>query len=93
VAASDPTRRGLLTGLGAVSLAGALAARPARAQTGVIVGTWPGDYAEQLILDVDTPLLKPLGIDVLQELAPEDARQADRGAADAPRHARRRDDV
>ena len=49
----------------------------ARAADGqAVVGTWGGDYAELLSANIDKPILKPAGIEVLQDVAPQDPRKA-----------------
>ncbi|MCW3474239.1 extracellular solute-binding protein [Rhodovastum sp. RN2-1] len=64
-------RRTLLTG------AAALAAAPrAHAAGQVVVGTWGGDYAALLAENIDKPLLAPKGIEVVQDVAPQDPRKA-----------------
>ncbi|MDE2197678.1 MAG: extracellular solute-binding protein [Rhodospirillales bacterium] len=74
-------RRGLLAG------AAALAAAPrAEAAGRVVVGTWGGDYAALLASNIDKPLLGPLGIEVLQDVAPQDPRKAKLIAERAARH-------
>src|SRR5476651_2506931 len=48
----------------------AIATRPARADGGrVVVGTWGGDYARLLTKNIEDPLLKPNGYDVVQDQA------------------------
>jgi putative spermidine/putrescine transport system substrate-binding protein len=42
----------------------------------VIVGTWGGDYGELLASNIDDPLLKPQGIEVQQDVGPQDPRKA-----------------
>lgn len=60
------TRRGFL---GAASAA-ALLPRVARADSGqIIVGTWGGDYGDLLRESVDVALMKPQGIEVLQDIS------------------------
>jgi putative spermidine/putrescine transport system substrate-binding protein len=69
-------RRGLLRGAG-LTAAASLAGIP-RAQAGgqVVVGTWGGDYASLLAENIDKPLMAPQGIEVLQDVAPQDPRKA-----------------
>ncbi len=69
--------KGLATGAGAAALAPA-AAGPARAQSGgkVVVGTWGGDYARLLTKNIEDPLLKPKGIEVLQDQQSDAPRRA-----------------
>src|SRR6478752_2216580 len=70
-------RRSLLAGM---SLAGGLAVSglPARAQSGgrVVVGTWGGDYARLLTKNIEDPLLKPKGVEVVQDQASDAPRRA-----------------
>lgn len=68
-------RRNALAGSAAAFAAGS-AARPAVAQsTQVVVGTWGGDYGSLLQSTIDQPLLKPLGIEVTQDIANNDPRR------------------
>ncbi len=69
------SRRTLLGGA-ALLAAPALITRPAQAAESCVVGTWGGDYARLLRDNIDTPLLKPQGIDVVQDVADETARVA-----------------
>jgi putative spermidine/putrescine transport system substrate-binding protein len=62
-------------------LAGALAApflhtRRALAAERCVVGTWGGDYAHLLAENIDTPILKPTGMDVIQAVGDEAPRMA-----------------
>ena len=67
-------RRGLLAGAaGALSLP---FIRPAAAAESVVIGTWGGDYANLLRANVEEPILKPKGVDVVQDLGDEDQRVA-----------------
>jgi putative spermidine/putrescine transport system substrate-binding protein len=64
-------RRDVLKGLGTAAGAAALAPSlggQALAQSGgkVVVGTWGGDYARLLTKNIEDPLLKPKGIEVVQ---------------------------
>jgi putative spermidine/putrescine transport system substrate-binding protein len=70
------TRRGALAGMGAGALA--LGAGRARAQSAgrVVVGTWGGDYARLLNKNIDEPILKPLGFEVVQDQASDAPRRA-----------------
>lgn len=73
------TRRGALAGIGAGALgASALAGGPARAQGSgrVVVGTWGGDYARLLTKNVEDPVLKPKGFEVVQDQASDAPRRA-----------------
>lgn len=61
-------RRAVLAG-GALLAAASARIAPARAASGqVIVGTYGGDYANLLTSQVETPLVTPQGIEVLQTL-------------------------
>ena len=69
--------KGLAAGAGAAALAPA-ATGTAQAQSGgkVVVGTWGGDYAALLTKNIEVPLLKPKGIEVLQDQASDAPRRA-----------------
>ncbi|RDJ20967.1 extracellular solute-binding protein [Bosea caraganae] len=67
-------RRDVLKGMGAAAGAAVLAPSlggAALAQSGgkVVVGTWGGDYAALLTKNIENPLLKPKGIEVVQDQA------------------------
>ena len=51
---------------------------PAFAQSGgkVVVGTWGGDYARLLTKNIEEPILKPKGIEVVQDQAGDAPRRA-----------------
>ncbi len=70
-------RRELLKGTGAAALAAA-AGTPAFAQSGgrVVVGTWGGDYARLLTKNIEDPILKPKGLEVVQDQAGDAPRRA-----------------
>lgn len=70
-------RRNLLKGAGATALATSLG-MPAFAQAGgkVVVGTWGGDYARLLTKNIEEPLLKPKGMEVVQDQASDSPRRA-----------------
>lgn len=70
-------RRVLLKGAGAAALATGLGA-PALAQSGgrVVIGTWGGDYARLLNKNIDEPILKPKGIEIIQDQAGDAPRRA-----------------
>ncbi|QEL27080.1 extracellular solute-binding protein (plasmid) [Bosea sp. F3-2] len=70
-------RRELLKGAGVVALAAA-AGTPALAQSGgrVVVGTWGGDYARLLTKNIEDPILKAKGIEVVQDQASDAPRRA-----------------
>ncbi len=69
----DPrlTRRAVLGAAAALPLASA-----ARADEQVVITTWGGDYANLLKNNIDIPLLKPQGIEVVQDTNDEDPRIA-----------------
>ena len=69
------SRRAVLGGA-ALLAAPALMPRPAMAAETVVVGTWGGDYARLLRENIDTPILKPEGITVVQDVADESPRVA-----------------
>jgi putative spermidine/putrescine transport system substrate-binding protein len=50
--------------------------RPAHAGSPCVVGTWGGDYARLLRENIDDPILKPAGIDVVQDIGDESPRVA-----------------
>jgi putative spermidine/putrescine transport system substrate-binding protein len=65
------TRRGTLAAALAAGLPGL-----ALAQSGqVVVGTWGGDYGDLLAVNIDRPLLRPRGIEVVQDVGPQDPRK------------------
>ncbi|HEV7325815.1 MAG TPA: extracellular solute-binding protein [Bosea sp. (in: a-proteobacteria)] len=70
-------RRDLLKAAGAAALLPALGGR-AQAQSGgrVVVGTWGGDYARLLTKNIEDPLLKPKGLEVVQDQAGDAPRRA-----------------
>ena len=65
------TRR---TALGA-ALAAPLIGRASAQAAPVIVGTWGGDYGELLASNIDVPLLRPAGVEVQQDVGPQDPRK------------------
>ena len=67
----------LAAGAGAAALSPSLSG-PAFAQSGgkVVVGTWGGDYARLLTKNIEEPLLKPKGIEVVQDQAGDAPRRA-----------------
>jgi putative spermidine/putrescine transport system substrate-binding protein len=73
----SPTRRDALKSLGLAAGVTALpfGSKRAWAQSGgrVVVGTWGGDYARLLAKNVEDPLLKPKGYEVLQARSPSGA--------------------
>jgi putative spermidine/putrescine transport system substrate-binding protein len=75
---SEPalSRRALLAGTAAALAAPALLTNRAAAAEQCVVGTWGGDYARLLKENIDDPILKPEGIDVVQDVADEIPRVA-----------------
>ena len=75
------SRRGLLKALGASASVAALgvsfSSESFAQQSKVVVGTWGGDYGKLLTKNIEDPLLKPKGIESVQDQA-----------ADAPRRAK-----
>lgn len=66
------SRRGVL---GAATLLAAPALiRPACAAEQCVVGTWGGDYARLLRENIDDPILKPAGIEIVQDIGDETPR-------------------
>ena len=82
-------RRDLIKGAGAAALAAGLGP-PAFAQSGgrVVVGTWGGDYARLLTKNIEDPILKPKGIEIVQDQAGDAPRRAKMVANGACREAR-----
>ncbi|MGH7154492.1 MAG: ABC transporter substrate-binding protein, partial [Acetobacteraceae bacterium] len=68
-------RRLVLGGTAALA-ASPLMASTARAAERCVVGTWGGDYARLLRENIDDPILKPLGISVVQDIGDEAPRYA-----------------
>jgi putative spermidine/putrescine transport system substrate-binding protein len=68
------SRRTVLAGT--ALLAAPAIIRPARAADTCVVGTWGGDYARLLRENIDTPILKPAGVDVVQDVGDEAPRLA-----------------
>ncbi len=66
------SRRTLLGG--AALLAAPAIVRPARAAEQCVVGTWGGDYARLLRENIDDPILKPAGLEVVQDVGDETPR-------------------
>ena len=66
------SRRGVLGG--AALLAAPAIIRPARAAEQCVVGTWGGDYARLLRENIDDPILKPAGVQVVQDVGDETPR-------------------
>lgn len=65
-------RRAVLAGAAGLPFA----AGAARAEEQVIIATWGGDYANLLKSNIDDPILKPMGITVVQDVNQEDPRVA-----------------
>ena len=66
------SRRAVLAG--ATLLAAPAIMRQARAAEQCVVGTWGGDYARLLRENIDDPILKPAGVDVVQDIGDENPR-------------------
>ena len=69
---SSLSRRAVLAG--ATLLAAPAIVRQARAAEQCVVGTWGGDYARLLRENIDDPILKPAGVDVVQDIGDENPR-------------------
>ena len=69
------SRRTLLAGTTLLA-APAILSRRSRAAEKCIVGTWGGDYARLLRENIDDPILKPEGIEVIQDVGDENPRIA-----------------
>lgn len=71
------TRRHFLAGTAALAAGSSWLSHPAAAQSAgqVVVGSWGGDYGELLARHVNDPLMKPQGIEVLQDVANADPRK------------------
>ena len=61
------TRRMLLAGTSLLAVPGVIL-RQAHAAEQCVVGTWGGDYARLLRENIDDPILKPKGVDVVQDI-------------------------
>jgi putative spermidine/putrescine transport system substrate-binding protein len=68
------SRRRVLAGA-ALLAAPAIIGR-ARAADPCVVGTWGGDYARLLRENIDEPILKPAGIEIVQDIGDESPRVA-----------------
>src|SRR6266545_998673 len=55
---------------------GGVVPRRASAQNKMVLGTWGGDYSKLLTQNVETPLLKPKGIEVVHDIAGDSQRRA-----------------
>lgn len=69
------SRRSMLAGAAGLA-ATPLIAGSAQAAGRCVVGTWGGDYAKLLRENIDQPLMKPQGIDVVQAVSDETPRMA-----------------
>lgn len=71
-------RRDVLKGLAGTAIAMPALGGAAQAQSGgrVVVGTWGGDYARLLTKNIEDPLLKPKGLEVVQDQAGDAPRRA-----------------
>src|SRR5580693_8494958 len=68
--------RRLVLGAAAVLAAPALLTHRAAAAETCVVGTWGGDYARLLRENIDDPILKPMGVEVVQDVGDETPRVA-----------------
>lgn len=68
-------RRSVLAGAAGLALT-PLVAGLAQAAERCVVGTWGGDYANLLRENIDQPILKPKGVDVIQSVSDEAPRIA-----------------
>ena len=59
---------------GATAL-GSVGPRWASADSKMVLGTWGGDYSKLLTQNVETPLLKPKGIEVVHDIAGDPQRR------------------
>src|SRR5262245_65740831 len=71
------TRRRFMQGLtaGAAAL-GSVPPRRAAADSKMVLGTWGGDYSKLLTQNVETPILKSKGIEVVHDIAGDSQRRA-----------------
>ncbi len=71
------TRRRFVQATLAAAALGGLAPGRADAQGGkMVLGTWGGDYSKLLTQNVETPILKPKGIEVVHDIAGDSQRRA-----------------
>jgi putative spermidine/putrescine transport system substrate-binding protein len=72
------SRRTFVQGLGVAAGAalGGLPPRPAAADGKMVLGTWGGDYSKLLTQNVETPILKAKGIEVVHDIAGDPQRRA-----------------
>ncbi|WP_043364387.1 ABC transporter substrate-binding protein [Belnapia sp. F-4-1] len=60
----------------AVALTAGLPGFASAQQSGqVVVGTWGGDYGDLLASNIDKPILAPKGVEVVQDVGPQDPRK------------------
>ena len=71
-----PLSRRTVLGASALLAAPALLTRRATAAESCVVGTWGGDYARLLRENIDDPILKPMGVNVIQDVGDEAPRVA-----------------
>ena len=71
-----PTRRTVMAAAAALAAAPTLSIRTANAAEKCVVGTWGGDYARLLRENIDTPILQPKGVEVVQAVGDEAPRLA-----------------
>jgi putative spermidine/putrescine transport system substrate-binding protein len=71
-----PTRRGVLAAGAALAAGPVFFSRRAKAADRCVVGTWGGDYARLLRENIDDPILKPKGLEVVQAVGDEAPRLA-----------------
>lgn len=70
-------RRDILKGAAAAALVPAFAGKASAQAAGkVVIGTWGGDYARLLNKNIDEPILKPKGIEIVQDQAGDAPRRA-----------------
>jgi putative spermidine/putrescine transport system substrate-binding protein len=74
IAAALPLSRRALLGGATLLAAPAILTRRVRAAERCVVGTWGGDYAKLLRENIDEPILKPMGIEVVQDVGDENPR-------------------
>jgi putative spermidine/putrescine transport system substrate-binding protein len=68
------SRRAVLSGAAALGVAAL--PRRARADERAVIGTWGGDYANVLQKHIETPLLAPQGVQMVQDIGDEPQRVA-----------------
>src|SRR5271170_6530688 len=70
------SRRSVLAAGATLAAAPALLRQPAQAADRCVVGTWGGDYARLLRENIDDPILKPKGMEIVQAVGDEAPRLA-----------------